>query len=429
VKKNIFSIVLVLLVLSTQTVLSCSMFKITIGDKTMVGCNEDAWRLTSRIWFENATKKGNHGAAFTGSRSIGNNQFAPQSGMNNVGLSFSRLTAYHPIEIDNPIEKRKPISNPVSYLKDILHSCKTVKEVQQYIEGYDHSFFISDIFIYIDKNGDYLIVEPYSSKIGNNSYYVLSNFCPSITTNAENRKLAKYRNGEDFLRKHKLDTTLAFCTSLADTMHVCREKNGDGTLLSSIWDLKKGLVTLYFYHDYNYSIQYNLKEELLKGNHMIKIPALFPDNNEFERLTNYTTPFNTPFIRILLVFIGGFFFMSSLFFFLSYLLKKSLDKYRNLKLYYSVLGIIMTYYMFILATNIGIYYFNAPYHHYNNHLVSLSSYIPFLLLTAILPLLRYNFKVVKDKSWSQISIFLFTAHNIIYLILLGTFIYWGLFSL
>ena len=141
----------------------------------------------------------------------------------------------------------------------------------------------------------------------------------SITNNEENRKLAKYRNGEDFLREHKLDTTLAFCTSLSDTMHVCRERNGDGTLLSSIWDLKEGVINLYFYHDYNYSIQYNLKEELVKGDHIIKIPKLFPANSEFKRLTSYITPFNTPFIRILLVFIGGFFFMTSLFFFINFL--------------------------------------------------------------------------------------------------------------
>jgi hypothetical protein len=84
--------------------------------------------------------------------------------------------------------------------------------------------------------------------------------------------------------------------------------------------------------------------------------------------------------------------------------------------------------MFVLATNIGIYYFNAPYHHYSDKIISLSSYIPFLLLIVIIPLFRYNFKVIKEKSWSLISSLLFTVNNIIYSILLGAFIYWGLFS-
>ena len=88
----------------------------------------------------------------------------------------------------------------------------------------------------------------------------------------------------------------------------------------------------------------------------------------------------------------------------------------------------MTYYMFVLATNIGIYYFNAPYNHYSDKIISLSSYIPFLLLIVIIPLFSYNFKIITENSWSLISILLFTVNNIIYSILLVAFIYWGLFS-
>jgi len=33
---------------------SCSMYKITAGGKAMVGRNQDAWRTTMSIWFENA---------------------------------------------------------------------------------------------------------------------------------------------------------------------------------------------------------------------------------------------------------------------------------------------------------------------------------------------------------------------------------------
>jgi hypothetical protein len=57
------------------------MYKVTVGDKTMVGCNEDAWRTTSKIWFEKKKNSSEYGAAFTGSR-VGTQQIAPQSGMN-----------------------------------------------------------------------------------------------------------------------------------------------------------------------------------------------------------------------------------------------------------------------------------------------------------------------------------------------------------
>lgn len=47
---------------------ACSGYKITIGNKTILGSNEDAWRVTPKIWFENGKGNGRYGAAFTGSR-------------------------------------------------------------------------------------------------------------------------------------------------------------------------------------------------------------------------------------------------------------------------------------------------------------------------------------------------------------------------
>ena len=117
------------------------MYKVTVGDKTMVGCNEDAWRLTSRIWYENGAGSGQYGACFTGSRFDGSNGFAPQSGMNEQGLAFSRLASHTPTGSAPELENKKSITNPTLYLKDILHNCKTVEEVQVYIAQYDHRFF------------------------------------------------------------------------------------------------------------------------------------------------------------------------------------------------------------------------------------------------------------------------------------------------
>ncbi|MBL0084410.1 MAG: hypothetical protein IPP37_19145 [Saprospiraceae bacterium] len=76
-----------------QSAWACSGYKITVGDKTIVGCNEDAWRATPHIWFENT---GRFGAAFTGSRFDGPHGYAPQAGMNEAGLAFERLASYHP---------------------------------------------------------------------------------------------------------------------------------------------------------------------------------------------------------------------------------------------------------------------------------------------------------------------------------------------
>jgi penicillin V acylase-like amidase (Ntn superfamily) len=221
-----------------QLATACSMYKVTTGDNTLVGCNEDAWRTNSKIWFVNARNAEEFGAGFTGSRQVSANGFAPQSGMNEAGLVFSRLASYHPRQA-LPSDDRKRITNEVTYLTDILLQCATVEEVKLFVEQYDHSIFIDDVFIYIDRSGKYLVVEPYNLILGDDPYYVLSNFCPSITEPENARELDRYRKGVDFLEAHAIEASLSFCTAVSDTMHVCRDRNGDGTLLTSIWNTKQ----------------------------------------------------------------------------------------------------------------------------------------------------------------------------------------------
>ncbi len=386
----------------------------------MVGCNEDAWRTTSKIWFEAAIKNNKYGAAFTGSRQLGNGKTAPQSGMNEAGLAFSRLGAYHPNK--GVIPNRLKITSEYDYLTEALHTCGIIEEVKQFIERYDHSVFIDDVFIYIDSTGKYLIVEPYKLIEGNRPNYVLANFCPSLTSNTGARKMERYRNGEDFLMSHSIEPSLAFCTAMSDTMHVCRNRNGDGTLLTSIWNTKERLVNLYFYHQYDTTIQFNIKEELAKGEHSIDIPSLFPKSLEFERLANYKTPFNTSAIRVSLALLGAILTLFALLLGFYQLLRKKSYLFVPI----SGTNLLLTGYLFVLATNSYIFYFDAPFKHYSSSLISASSYMPFVLLLAIFPITYYTAKRYHSFLWWVKGVFL--CNLLIYLVLLFCFSYWGLFQ-
>ncbi|PCJ64863.1 MAG: hypothetical protein COA58_11355 [Bacteroidetes bacterium] len=404
------------------------MYKITIDGKTMVGCNHDAWLTTPKIWFENTKQQKEYGAAFTGAREVSANRTAPQSGMNTAGLTFSRLTSYYPLQ-KNPFTDRLKISDEIEYLTNILHKCENVKEVRRYIEQYDHSRFIDDIFIYIDNSGDYLIVEPYKLIEGNDPNYVLANFCPSITDNEQARKFDRYRNGEDFLKTNKIEPSLDYGTALSDTMHVSRKRNGDGTLLTSIWDTKDIRVNLYFYHSYDKSLQFDLSEQLKKGDHILNITKLFPKNSEFERLVNYKTPSNTIELRILLVILAGLLALFSFVLGISPIWKK---KYATVSLrsavIFSLLNLILIAYIAVLITNKSIFYFDVPYKHYNSSLISASSYTPFLLLLTFGPILVYTINRLKSdeiKLWIKAIL---VSNNIVYLVLVLGFAYWGLYN-
>lgn len=422
-------LLLVFLICSAENeTLACSMYKITVDGKSVVGCNHDTWFTTPKIWFENAKKTNEFGACFTGARPVGRNRTAPQSGMNERGLVFSRLAAHHPKQ-KNPFQNKLKILNEVDYLTDILHTCTTVAQVKQFIEKYDHSVFLEDVFIYIDSSGTYLIVEPYSFIEGKEASYVLSNFCPSITENNQAQQLERYRNGEDFLKNQKPKSSLAFYSALSDTMHVCRKRNGDGTLLTSIWDTKDGLVNLYFYHDFNSTVQFNLAVELAKGDHTIDVSTLFPVNSEFERLKRYKTPFNTPILRLLLVLVAGLLLLFLFIFILAaFLLKSTVFTFKH-AIFISIINALLIGYLFILATNINVYYFDAPYKHYNSNLISAFSYLPFLLFIVTIPFTLFTLKKLKSSStkmWLKVTLI---SNNLIYLLLILSFAYWGVYSI
>lgn len=420
--KNKLTLLTAVLMLSFLTGYSCSTYKVTVGNKTMYGMNYDTWFSQPRIWFET----NGYGAVFTGANYQGGNDLTPQSGMNEYGLSFGTLGTPTPDKVKS-FGNKKPIQSRSNYLKDILHSCKSVEEVKTFIEEYDHSTMSNDVFIYTDKSGKYLIVEPYELILGIDDKYVLANFCPSTITDFGSIKQQRYVDGAAFL-KSKIDTSLAFCTALSDTMHVCRKRIGDGTLLTSIWDLRNGIVHLYFYHDYKHMVQFSLKEELSKGNHSYEIASLFPVNIEYQKFIGFQTPMNNNIIDWLLRIFLTLFAFSFFYLLISYFKNKKTE-FINYKLLLATLSLCLAYYMFALVTEKGIFYFPSPYKNYKFGLIDIASYLPFVLLLLIVPLLIINRKVFKLNNWNSFSRFLFTANSIAYLILIALFSYWGFYNI
>ncbi len=410
-----------LMLLINGSATACSMYKVTVNGKTIVGCNHDTWIATPRIWFETR----GYGACFAGARFDGSYGFAPQSGMNVHGLAFSRLVA--PPTKGIVTAEKKVIKSQTQFLKDVLHSCKTVAEAKVYIDRFDHSIFSNDVLIYIDRSGKYLIVEPYSTTIDAVNKYVLANFCPSQVDDLSSIKQERYVNGMTF-RKNKIATDIEFCRALSDTMHVCREKIGDGTLLTSIWNLNDGLMHLYFYHDYQHQRTFDIKKELARGDHILEVPKLFPPNAEFKQLEAFKTPLNSSAVDFFLKFSMVYFLISSLYFLIGFLRKRKSEQYSYVKLGLFILNVAMMYYMFALATEIGIYYFPAPYEDYKFSLLSVAAYLPFVLLLLIGPLVVMNVRLFREKVWNFLTKLLFAFNNFIYFILIIFFFYWGLYD-
>lgn len=255
---------------------ACTMFKITMEGKTMVGNNEDYWNPNDRVWFEKGTK-GEYGAVY-----VGFDNFWPQGGMNQAGLVFDGFAEDYKA-ISDTIGKR-PLN--MNFLKEIMRRCATVDEVKNYFSQFNLSGLETSMYFFVDKFGKYLVVEGDSLIIGDKEHYLVSNFYPSQMKNECDIPLSYYQKGRKYLENNR-DISIPFCSSVMDTMHQERDW-GAGTMYTTIYDLEEGIIYLYFFRDYTHVIKFNLIEELAKDNHSLIMPELFPENVEGQDfLKNY----------------------------------------------------------------------------------------------------------------------------------------------
>lgn len=432
IKPLVFFLLLLIVLLHGKNAFSCSMYKITIDGKTIVGNNEDSWRTTSKIWFEEKSSD-KFGVAYVGY----SEKPHPDGAINEFGLVFDAFTARHKKNVPPKDQNKKDFS--YLKLKTIMQECKTVDEVYLYLEKLNLTIlngsplFYGSMLLFIDKSGKYLVVEADKMTFGNESEFVLSNFSVADTKDISTVKIKRYWNGVNFLKNNQADTTLSFCTRLADTMSVNRKKIGDGTLYTTIYDLKNGIIYTYFFHDFTKVVTFNLTEELNKGNHSYIFSDLFPENKGYIDFVNYKTPQNSDLILWTLIISCILFLISSLYFiivFLKSIFKNGVKKpaYNNLKLGLALLLPILSYYSLVLIKNQAIFYFPSPYSDDGSSFANPTSYLPIILLTLIIPLVIINFRVFKLDSWSHFSKWLFVANNFMFTILLGIYGYWDLFN-
>lgn len=421
------TVVLALLLLSSiRTAYSCSMYKITIGGRTMVGNNEDSWRLTSRIWFEAATAD-RYGVAYVGYSDKHN----PDGGVNEYGLAFDAFTMPH----RSGLPPRDPAKKDFNYgeLRTLLQECKTVEEVyarlsQENLQVLNGSaLFNGGMLLFVDRSGKYLVVEADALTLGDDPKFLLANFSYAHTKDLSSVTMARYCRGAAYL-KDRIDTSLAFCTALSDTMSVHRKRVGDGTLYTTIYDLQDGLIYAYFFHDYSRVKVFNLADELKQGDHEYAFASLFPGNAGYAQFKAFRTPQNSRWLFALVAGCGLLFLFSGCYFGLSWWRSGAQSTQRNWKLLLGLVALGLSWYAYVLISNPSVYYFPAPYRDDHFALSNLTSYFPFLLLALIVPLLRTNWRLWQQGSWTGFARGLYSLNVLAMVVWLGLFGYWGLYN-
>ncbi len=266
---------------------ACTVFKTTHNGRTFIGNNEDAWSINANVRFEQGRDGGYGALYFAHFNGHPTRTMADQLGMNEAGLVFDGLVV-------GPGRVKRRSGMPSVETNDaiihIMRTCATVQEVEAYLRTVDTGPLVGMLF-FADANGGYLVVEPDTLFTGNDPWYALSNWRMSTCGDAGTIPIPRLQDGRQLL-SGGIGASLAGAEEVLSTMTVFREKMGEGTLFSVLFDPQEAQAYLYFYHNLSERVIFDLKEELAKGDRTVDMATLFGPRPEYDRLKRYITPFH-----------------------------------------------------------------------------------------------------------------------------------------
>jgi len=283
---------------SITNVYACTNFKVKDGQNVFFGNSEDhAFRQISdtyvtfvpkgQTWYDGSKLK--YGAVVVGYANESGHSWV-QGGMNEKGLAFDSTSVPH----TEPNLHNERLPNLVPE----IFSCETISEVIEYKkthgvyqqEGSVQSF-------YVDKSGESLVFHigedgEFNFFRNNESYQLASNFYVDDPSrrNPNSDAIRRYNAAEQILNNIVTvdNISIESITSVLDAVHF--EGPAVNTLYSNIFDVTKGDIYLYYFHQFEEVVKLNLEEELAKGHHAYRISDLFTQeivDNAFNEYYEY----------------------------------------------------------------------------------------------------------------------------------------------
>lgn len=273
-KTGVLILMTVLFMLINNPLLGCTVFSASDG-KTVLGANnEDYNDSNTYMWFIPAENGANtHGRVY-----FGYGDFYSQGGMNDQGLFFDGL-ATPPYEVTGTSDK--PFFQG-SLIKKVMEDCSTVEEVLNIYDQYNLQHMKNYQLLFADKFSDSAIIEGDLTIRKEKYYQVVTNFYQT-NPGIGGYPCWRYDTACEILENNS-EVTFELFRSVLDAVH---QEGAYPTQYSNIYDLKKGVIYLFYNHNFHEFVKIDLKEELKKGWQQYRISSLFsrikiisPDNGD-----------------------------------------------------------------------------------------------------------------------------------------------------
>jgi uncharacterized protein (TIGR03435 family) len=243
---------------------ACTAFCAVGRDQVLVGNNEDWNNPSTRLWFVPG-KSGSYGRMY-----VGFNDLTPQGGMNEHGLWFDGFAA-DPISAAGSADLP---SFPGNIVDTAMAECRTVAEVVRLFGRYNRNFLAEGILMFADASGDAVSIERNAMVRKTRGHFVQTNFHQS---RSGQRGKDRFDTASSMLEAAREDVSIDLFRRILAATH---QKGGYPTLYSNIYDLRSRTMHLYYFHDFDRVVTFNLADELKKGSRVLDIRALFPKNTE-----------------------------------------------------------------------------------------------------------------------------------------------------
>nr|WP_321236919.1 carcinine hydrolase/isopenicillin-N N-acyltransferase family protein [uncultured Psychroserpens sp.] len=262
--KDFLALLIVLFCFYSYNLNACSFFCSARNGNVLMAGNEDWHDPFSKIWTRPSSSE-NYGIIY-----LGHSDYQAQIGINEHGLAFD-FAAINQVEGKNNTGKTSFYGDLFS---ELLAKCKTVDEALKYLSAYKFHTPYSQALL-VDATGNSILINQDAIIERRADYQISTNF------NACQIQTKSY----DCIRYNILDQSLSennpiSVSSFRTLLSRVHQEGTHPTQFSYVFDLKKGDIYLYAFHNYENVIKLNVKDELAKGFSLRNLKQLFPPSFE-----------------------------------------------------------------------------------------------------------------------------------------------------
>jgi hypothetical protein len=265
----------------------CTVFTISKGDRVFFGGNDDYIHPDSYYWVDPG-KGDRYGVLWIGQPDN------VQQGVNEQGLAYD-ANGLPRAEVNPHLERERVGGDYTNYPVRIMHECATVEEVIDWVNMHQRYPYMHDQMQFADASGDAVIISAgadgemvFTRKSKGDGYLVSTNFNVANPSNGYGYPCWRYDTASEWLESllnRAGELTAEDAARVLEAVHV--EDGASWTIESLVADLPKGIVYLYYFHQFDQPVVLNVADELANPRAGGPLSKLFPEDVQQEAARRY----------------------------------------------------------------------------------------------------------------------------------------------